>query len=206
MGLGASQARLLTLTSRLSSCSLKQQNLAMSKLRLAADKDNLSYTYSEALNNQTLKTKDDKMLTLSDLKTMGYKVIKSGDINSLKSILDGEEKDSKNNYFTDFYKSIENNPAYLINSLLNGYFALVKDGKVASLDANTDVLTEYDKTDDAAAEARYNSELNKIDRKEKAIDLQMRRLETEYSSITTEINSVQSLVTNHAQKDFQLFS
>ena len=34
----------------------------------------------------------------------------------------------------------------------------------------------------------------------------MRRLETEYSSITTEINSVQNLVTKHAQKDFQLFS
>ena len=35
MGLAASQARLLTITSRLSSVELKQQRIAMDKMRLA---------------------------------------------------------------------------------------------------------------------------------------------------------------------------
>ena len=39
MGLAASQARLLTLTSRLSSNELRQQNIANMKMRLANDSE-----------------------------------------------------------------------------------------------------------------------------------------------------------------------
>ena len=404
MGLAASQARLLTITSRLSQNEYKQQKLAMSKLVLSADKDNLSLNYSDKLNNQTL-TANGKNITIQDLEAMGYSVMRTSDeqkalhkttetktyytkskptaptvpsvakiskpeapvnnnevlrakylakgekfkteiqsfvneycsgtitaedfngstdgmshadyikaykdaitagsleiqenlkeqapsvntsalqsqTNTFNNVsitfsnLTGSLKTAANNlssavdttitnvntYFNSLpadwdktqaqyqqelaayntskaawdrydaqYTQYQNdyqayldsavskteeidenelytnckNAQFLIQGLLSGYLALVKDERVVSLDANTDILTEYDKSDDAAAEAQYEAELNKINRKEKAIDLQMRRLETEYTSLTTELNSVQGIVTKHTGSDFQLFS
>ena len=54
MGLAASQARLLTITSRLSSVELRQQRIAMDKMRLANDQEGVSEKYTNALNNKTL--------------------------------------------------------------------------------------------------------------------------------------------------------
>ncbi len=46
MGLAASQARLLTITSRLSSVELRQQRIAMDKMRLANDSEAVSTKYT----------------------------------------------------------------------------------------------------------------------------------------------------------------
>ena len=98
------------------------------------------------------------------------------------------------------------NPQFLIQGLLNGYIALYKDNKIVSLDANTDVLTAYDKTDDARAEAEYEAEMKKLNMKEKAIDNQMNRLNTEYSALNIELQSVQNIISKHASEDFKMFA
>ena len=98
------------------------------------------------------------------------------------------------------------NTQFLIQGLLSGYLVLVKDGQQVSLSSATDIIESYDKTDDAAAGAEYNAQMNKINRKEKILDMQAKRLDTEYSALTNEYNSIKTIIDNHTQKDFSYFS
>lgn len=83
MGLAASQARLLTITSRLSSVELRQQRIAMDKIRLANDTDAVSTKYTNALNNKTLSfsngSDNNIPLTYSLLEEQGYTVARASD-------------------------------------------------------------------------------------------------------------------------------
>ena len=93
MGLAASQARLLTLTSRLSSIELKQQSIANAKILLANDSEAVSSKYTTALNNQTLLFSDGKNeteLSYENLAAAGYTVRRTGDgvvANSAKRVI-----------------------------------------------------------------------------------------------------------------------
>lgn len=96
---------------------------------------------------------------------------------------------------------------FLIQGLLSGYLCLVNSaGDMVSLTSDTKFTTEYDKSDDAAAEAEYNSQMAKINRKEKLLDNQAKRLDTEYNALNIELQSIQSIIQTHATKDFELFS
>ena len=106
----------------------------------------------------------------------------------------------------DLYQSLSTNNKFLIQGLLSGYLTLMKDGKDVSLSSSTNILTKYDKSDDAQAEAEYEAEMKKINRKEKLLDNQMKQLDTEHSAMQQEIQSVQSIIKNHAEKDFSLFA
>ena len=83
MGLAASQARLLTITSRLSSVELRQQRIAMDKMRLANDSESVSEKYTKALNNKTLSfsngSDNNIPLTYSLLEEQGYSVVRASD-------------------------------------------------------------------------------------------------------------------------------
>ena len=82
MGLAASQARLLTITSRLSSVELKQQRIAMDKMRLANDQDGVSEKYTNALNNKTLSISNGSKeiaMNYSTLAAQGYSVMRASD-------------------------------------------------------------------------------------------------------------------------------
>ena len=82
MGLAASQARLLTITSRLSSVELRQQRIAMDKMRLANDSEAVSTKYTEALNNKTLTISnggEEIAMNYSTLAAQGYSVMRASD-------------------------------------------------------------------------------------------------------------------------------
>lgn len=55
MGMSASQARLLTLTARLSDLELSAQMISNSKLRLAAQSEKVATDYTQALNRESIK-------------------------------------------------------------------------------------------------------------------------------------------------------
>ena len=105
----------------------------------------------------------------------------------------------------DLYNQLSSNPQFLIQGLLSGYLTLVKDGQDVSISSATNVLEQYDKSDDAAAEAEYNAQMAKINRKEKMLDQQMKNLDTEHSAMQQEVESIKSIIKNHAEKDFNLF-
>ena len=318
MGLAASQARLLTITSRLSNTELRQQQIANTKMRLSADQEQVSTKYSNALNNQTL-TLNDAPMTYSDLVAAGYSVVRTSDsvsagaavsqdtsntnvrgyfrmpknarefavlaeklgfgktyspngasdINSTnegsltfaftKKLENGQLKDYPNGYshggikfhFEEFnnntqfknaiiedaknkgyvqneslgsvfeenkvatqtstksnsdFEQMLNNSDFLIQGILSGYLTLMKDGQQVSLAGSKEISTVYDKSDDAQAEAEYNAAMAKINRKEKALDSEMKRLDTEHSALQTELESIKSIISDHAGKDFNLFS
>ena len=56
MGMAASQARLLSLTSRLHDIELKAQNIQSQKIALATQKDELYQDYCDALDATVIKT------------------------------------------------------------------------------------------------------------------------------------------------------
>ncbi len=103
-------------------------------------------------------------------------------------------------------EQLKSSSKFLIQGLLSGYLTLMKDGKDVSLSSSTDILTKYDKSDDAQAEAEYEAEMKKINRKEKLLDNQMKQLDTEHSAMQQEIQSVKSIIQQHAEKDFSLFA
>ena len=54
----------------------------------------------------------------------------------------------------------------------------------------------------ARAEAKYNSEKQRINSKEEVIDMKMKNLDTEISSLTTEYDTIKSLISNNIKKSF----
>lgn len=89
MGLAASQARLLTITSRMSSVELRQQRIAMDKMRLANDQDEVVEKYTNALNNKTLSISNgvqEVPMTYEALKSYGYQVAKASDASSISTV------------------------------------------------------------------------------------------------------------------------
>ena len=89
MGLAASQARLLTITSRMSSVELRQQRIAMDKMRLANDQDEVVEKYTNALNNKTLSISNGAQevpMTYEALKSHGYQVAKASEASSISTV------------------------------------------------------------------------------------------------------------------------
>src|SRR5699024_6820762 len=57
----------------------------------------------------------------------------------------------------------------------------------------------------AKAEAEYNTEKQKLTHKEEIIDLKMKNLDTEISSLTTEYDTVKSLISKNIEKGFKRY-
>lgn len=57
----------------------------------------------------------------------------------------------------------------------------------------------------ARAEAQYNTEKTRIENKEQTLDLKMKNLDTEISSLTQEYETVKSLVTKSVEKSFKRY-
>lgn len=64
----------------------------------------------------------------------------------------------------------------------------------------------YDTSDDAAAQAEYESVQNKVQSLDKKLELKLDQLETERNAITTEMDSVKKVVEDNIEKTFNIFS
>ena len=65
---------------------------------------------------------------------------------------------------------------------------------------------EYDKSDDAEAEAEYKAKNDKYQSMDKKLELELNQLETERSAIQTEIDSVSKVIDDNIEKSFNTFS
>ncbi len=68
------------------------------------------------------------------------------------------------------------------------------------------ISEEYDKADDAAAEAKYNATTEKIQLMDKKLELQLDKLETERNAIQTELESVSKVIEDNVESSFKVFS
>ncbi len=71
---------------------------------------------------------------------------------------------------------------------------------------NTFIKEVSDEEAIAKAEAKYNTEKQKINQKEEIIDLKMKNLDTEISSLTTEYDTVKSVISKNVEKSFKRYN
>ncbi len=65
---------------------------------------------------------------------------------------------------------------------------------------------EYNKSDDAKAEAEYKATNDKLQSMDKKLELKLTELETERNAIQTEIDSVSKVIDDNVEKSFNTFS
>ncbi len=70
---------------------------------------------------------------------------------------------------------------------------------------NTYVREVTDEEAIAKAEAKYNTEKQKLNQKEEVLDLKMKNLDTEISSLTTEYDTVKSVISKNIEKSFKRY-
>ena len=322
MGMSASQARLLAITSRINDVELKSQQIANTKLRLADESEQVANAYTKALSKQKLTmtsyasgTAQTVNLTLNELNKpgspfklvsrSGKKIVSPTIFNNFKKTME----DVYNKYTTmtpsadssDYTKNMCNNEKqrniesryvftllenfgvtswdkaceetgidrgsisstdpfgpfidaglitrenveycyaqfdemfatqttnsdgtknadsvmsldsscyndanWLYEAIQSGEFMLVDtSGNEVSISSNTQLAIQNDDSGLARAEAEYNAETAKINRKEKLLDNDLKALDTEHSALTTEFDSVKSLIGDNVEKSFNLFS
>lgn len=191
MGMSASQARLLAITSRMNDIELKSQQVANIKLRLADESEQVAQDYTKALNKTkiTVQKWQDNQIKMVDLN--------SGNIKSSGFAL---RANNGNNVPTTY------TAAQLYEMIESGEFYLEKDGAEVSVSGNTQLGITSDDTELARAEADYNAKTLKINNKEKKLDMEMKALDTEHNALKTEQESVKSLIGDNVSKSFNIFS
>ena len=66
--------------------------------------------------------------------------------------------------------------------------------------------TSFDKTRLAKAEAEYEYKMKQIDRKDKAFDMDLSKLETQRNALKTEYDSVKKVISDNIERTFGIFS
>ena len=100
----------------------------------------------------------------------------------------------------------------LQQQIMNGrlYMVDLKDlqGGLSKEVLQSDKQVEWvlDTSDDALAESQYNYETTQLERKENAIEMEIKQLETQHEAIIKEIESVDKLISNNIERTFKLFS
>ena len=224
MGMSASQARLLSITSRMNDIELRSQQISNTKIRLADESEQVANEYTTALNKTKLTYTDYSSgqaqqvdLTPKNLSQFGYKLINR----------ETNEVFSGNVDAATMYEMIESGQFYIgeggnetqqmVNEAPKGNnniryqprwvaHTFVTDAKEITVSGNTQMAITSDTTDLAKAEADYNAKTAKINAKEKKLDQQMKEMDTEHSALKTEYDSVKSLISDNISKSFQLFS
>lgn len=270
MGLAASQARLLTLTSRQHSIEYKAQKLEAEKLQLANDSDQVYNTYLAALDATKVQyrfvnndgTTAFSNATFGDLKNAGFlfsvngtickdftavkKALKeqdivdltAGDSYTLLSTLIQEgyvvvvEKDADASEYYEYdtnagtlsYKNpieTDENWTYTFTddglkagaSVQNGhgnnvdvYEELFKVFSDSSVSTSTKLQEVSDEIGLKKAEAQYEADMNKINKKDARFDTELSQLETERNAIKEEIESLKNVAKENVDRTFKIFT
>lgn len=205
MGMSASQARLLSITARMNDVEYKSQQISNTKIRLSDESEQVANAYTKALNKQKLTYTDYNSGKAVKNELDSTNIANSGF--ALKA-RDGSTKVPTSFTGAELYEMIESGQFYLEGDVktvgADGVETYVK-GEV-SVSSTTQLAIESDDKDLAVAEAEYNAATAKINKKEKLLDNDIKNLDTEHSALSTEYDSVKSLIGDNIDKSFQLFS
>lgn len=119
---------------------------------------------------------------------------------------DSVGKSTKGDYYKNLFDKLCQNGWYvdsdtsnLQEKIQNGTYYL--NGTTA--DNNDDLFEEVvDEDTRNKAESYYNTEIKKIQRKEKLLDQELTKLQTEYSSLSTDYESVKSIISQNVSRSF----
>ena len=115
-------------------------------------------------------------------------------------------------YYTSIYNALKNkgwatdtlvtDKTKLTEALKNGSYTIYANGTTSNA-KNSGLFTEVSDSDaKSKAEHYYEDEMRKINRKEKQLDTELTKLQTEYSGLTNDYESVKSIITANVQKSF----
>ena len=208
MGLAASQARLLSITARMTDVEYKSQQISNTKIRLADESEQVAEAYTKALNKQKLTytnwTKEGKMETIAlnptNVSQAGMTIYSR---ETGKALTADEVKAMKDVSSSDFYEMIQSGQFYLVSNTETNDKG---EPKEMSVDGTNNLSIASDTTELAKAEAEYNAKTAKINNKEKLLDNDLKALDTEHNALKTEYDSVKSLIGDNVSKSFNLFS
>ena len=230
MGMAASQARLLSITARMTDVEYKSQQISNTKVRLADESEQVANDYTKALNKQKLTYTDwtdGKMTKISlkpsNLAQLGYALknekgenvspsVPNPDYDSSKPESDTNQKFIVNTNGkavsatiseSDLYEMIQSGQFYLVSNTETNDKG---EPKEMSVDGTNNLSIASDTTELAKAEAEYNAKTAKINNKEKLLDNDLKALDTEHNALKTEYDSVKSLIKDNVDKTFNLFS
>ena len=208
MGMSASQARLLSITSRMNDVEYKSQQISNTKIRLADESEQVANAYTKALN----KTK----LTFNSYDKQGNAVKYSLNSQNMNGILKEQfrlvsttGKQVPTTYSeSQLYEMLESGE-YMLQEYTKKIDA---DGSEVpgwfdtSTSSNKQLAIESDTVELAKAEAEYNAKTLKINNKEKLLDNDLKALDTEHNALKTEQDAIKSLIKENVDKTFNLFS
>ena len=206
MGMSASQARLLAITSRMNDIELRSQQIANTKLRLADESDQVAQKYTNALNaNKITMTKYDEKGNTSQVSLKPSNLPKDYQLVNVKT-----NKKVTNSSITSsqMYEMIQSGQYRLEKKqdVTNDNGVTKKEWTEVSIASDVSLGIASDDSKFALAEAEYNAATQKINNKEKKLDQQLKTMDTEHSALQTEQDSVKSLIKDNVDKSFNLFS
>jgi hypothetical protein len=231
MGLSSSQARLLNLTSRMHQIEYKAAKLEAEKLQMANESDRVYSEYLDALDKTKIQhkvlTTDGSVtykdftsyqefidagfaLTIKESDGFTYTVINEGDWSGFLMDDLGLPSD------TPFTEEILTN---LINSGMVNIID-ISDGmkyddrtnasdyydKMISVSTSTDLQEVTDESGLKKAEAKYEADMKKIDRKDSKYDSDIAALETERTAISDEMDTLKTVAKDNVERTFKIFS
>ena len=222
MGMSASQSRFLSITARMNDVEFKSQSISNTKIRLADESEKVAKEYTAALNKQklsytdwtsgTAEKFDINSANLKDILASKFKLYQ-GNKEVVYTEADALDKDGKPDPNKVYIKSFTQ--AQLYEMIESGQFMLKEYTKNeygeegwfdTSVSSNKHLTIETDNTDLPKAEAEYNAQTAKINKKEKILDNDLKALDTEHQALKTEMDAVKSLIKDNVDKTFNIFS
>ena len=112
--------------------------------------------------------------------------------------VDDETKLKENDWFVRQLKA---------GKLQLSYFSTVEKTFVSTgLDSDESITQKEDSSAMAIAEQVYQNAMDKIERQDKQFDLQLNKLESEHSALSTEYDSVKNIIKKNVEKSFNVFN
>ena len=221
MGLSSSQARLLTLTSRMHQIEYKAAKLEAMKLQMANESTRVYEEYLDALEATKVQVKTltsdgsasyKDISSYGDLTAAGYYLIHVSDAGSMTEVTDGSTyKVGAGNFVFNASSLSETVLTNLINS---GQFILTratganatKTENLTSVATDTGLQEVADETALKKAEAKYEADMRKIDMKDRKYDQDLAALDAERNAIKSEMETLKTVAKENVERTFKLFS
>ena len=209
MGLSSSQARWLTLTSRMHDIEYKAAKLEAQKLQMANESRKAYDDYLVALDATKIQMKiinTDGSLNYVDATSSTVRHVTESELHNLQNngVLPGGTKE----YTYEIYKD---DTTWLTNLINEGLVIIQKrdnSGNYYDISVATDTgLQEVsDEKDLRKAEAKYEADMKKIDMKDRRYDTQLAALDNERNAIKSEMETLKTVAKDNVERTFKLFS
>lgn len=163
--------------------------------KLQYDSDKVQY-YQNIYNQMITKgfTTFDKMIDEKYINTITY----DDGTGNTKGINDETQAFKNDNWLITLLKRGKLNISY--------YDATAQGFVNTTLDDDESIVQKENKSKMAIAEQVYNTHMDRIESEDKRFDMQLTKLESEHTALTTEYESVAKVISKNVEKSFNIFN